>query len=155
MKQEVIVSESYAKNKNKYKNYGHSLGISMFHIEWCTKYRYKMFGKLKYRNMIAACIRQAAMKNGIKLLELEVEPEHVHCVVEFAFSKSLSQVFQFLKGGSSKRFFQFAEKTRLRYPRGHLWSEGKFAASVGFIQVDAARDYVKNQASHHDTTFAF
>lgn len=72
MKQEIIVSESYTKNRSKYKSYGHSVGISMFHIEWCTKYRYKMFGKLKYRNMMAACIRQVAVKHGIKLLELEV-----------------------------------------------------------------------------------
>jgi len=33
----------------------------------------------------------------------------------------------------------------LRYPRGHLWSPGKFAASLGFIQVDAAKEYVRNQ----------
>ena len=153
MKQEVIVSESYAKNKDKYKSYAHSVGVSMFHLEWCTKYRYKIFRKLKYRNMIAACIRQSAVKNGIKLLELEVEPEHVHCIVEFDFSKSLSQVFQFLKGGSSRKFFQIAEKMKLRYPRGNLWSKGKFAASVGFIQVDVARDYVRNQAKHHETIF--
>lgn len=77
----------------------------------------------------------------------------MHCVVEFGFSKSLSEIFQLLKGGSSRKFFQVAEKMKLRYPRGHLWSVGKFAASVGFVQVDIARDYVKNQAKHHDTTF--
>ena len=50
-------------------------------------------------------------------------------------------------------FFQFAEKTRLRYPRGHLWSRGKFASSVGFVQLDVVKEYVRNQSEHHETKF--
>ncbi len=70
----------------------------MLHLEWVTKYRYKIFRKLKYRNIMAACIKQSAMRNGIKLIELEVEPEHVPCVIEIDFNKSLFWAFQILKG---------------------------------------------------------
>jgi len=121
------------------------------HLEWVTKYRYKMFGKTKYRNLMEACIRRAASRNGIKIIEIDVQPEHVHCIVEVNFSVSVSKVFQLLKGGSARLFFQFAEKTRLRYPRGHLWGRGKFVSSVGFIQLDKVRDYVRNQSAHHST----
>jgi len=137
----------------QYKRNEHSVGTSMFHLEWCTKYRYKMFRKIKYKNLITACIRQAALRNKIKLIELEVEPEHVHCIVEFKFSISVSKVLQFLKGGSARLFFQFAEKTRLRYPRGQLWSRGSFASSVGFVQLDVVKEYVKKQSEHHNTIF--
>ena len=64
-----------------------------------------MFGKIKYRNLIEACIRRAASRNGIKIIEIDVQPEHVHCVVEVSFSISVSKVLQLLKGGSSKLFF--------------------------------------------------
>jgi len=40
-------------------------------------------------------------------------------------------------------------KARLRYPKGHLWSRGKFWASLGFIQVEQAREYVRSQLAHH------
>ena len=109
-----------------------------------------MFGKIKYKNLITACIRQAASRNGIKIIEIDVQPEHVHCVVEVSFSISVSKVFQLLKGGSARLFFQFHEKAKLRYPKGHLWGRGKFASSVGFVQLDKVRDYVRNQSEHHN-----
>ena len=138
---------------NQYKHLEHSVGVMMLHLEWVTKYRYKMFGKIKYKNLITACIRQAATNNGIKIIEIDVQPEHVHCVVEVSFSISVSKVFQLLKGGSARLFFQFHEKARLRYPRGHLWGRGKFASSIGFVQLDVVRNYVRNQSEHHDTEF--
>ena len=134
---------------NKYHKINHSVGVVMLHLEWCTKYRYKMFGKIKYKNLITACIRRSASRHNIKVIELEVQPEHIHCVVEVSFTMSVSKTLQLLKGGSSKLFFEFHEKARLRYPRRHLWSRGKFASSVGFVQLDVVREYVKNQEEHH------
>jgi len=138
---------------NEYKRTDHSVGVMMLHLEWCTKYRYKMFRKIKYKNLLTACIRQSASRHGIKIIELDVQPEHIHCVVEVSFSMSVSKTLQLLKGGSSKLFFEFHKKARLRYPRGHLWSRGKFASSVGFVQLDVVKNYVRNQSEHHETKF--
>jgi len=30
---------------NEYERRAHSVGISIWHFEWCSKYRYKAFGK--------------------------------------------------------------------------------------------------------------
>ena|SRR6056297_2340789 len=136
---------------NQYKHLNHGVGVMMLHLEWVTKYRYKMFRKTKYRNLMEACIRRSASRNGIKIIEIDVQPEHVHCVVEVGFSISTSRVLQILKGGSSRLFFQFHKKARLRYPKGHLWSRGKFASSVGFVQLDVVKEYVKNQSVKHST----
>ena len=129
---------------NQYSRNSHSVGVVMLHLQWCTKYRYKVFGKFKYKNLVSACIRKTASRNKIKIIELEVEPEHVHCVVEVSFTISTSKVLQILKGGSAKLFFEFAPKMRLRYPRGHLWSRGKFASTIGFVQFDQVTEYVRN-----------
>ena len=136
---------------NQYKRTDHSVGVMMLHLQWCTKYRYKMFGKIKYKNLLEACVRRSASRNNIKIIEMDVQPEHVHCVVEVSFSMSVSKVLQLLKGGSSKLFFEFHKKARLRYPRGHLWSRGKFASSIGFVQLDVVRNYVRNQSVKHST----
>ena len=151
MQTQLQLSDSFV--KNEYKRNDHSIGVVMLHLEWCTKYRYKMFGKIKYRNLISACIRRSASRNKIKILELDVQPEHVHCVVEVSFTMSVSRTTQILKGGSSKLFFEFHKRARLRYPRGHLWSRGKFASSVGFVQLDVVKEYVRNQSEHHQTKF--
>ena len=140
------LSESY---ETKYEHYAHSVGTLMFHLQWCTKYRYKMFRKLENAKLLEACIRRSASRNEIKIIELNVQPEHVHCIVLVKFSFSVSKTLQILKGGSAKLFFEHKKKAKLRYPRGHLWSRGKFASSVGFVQLDVVQNYVRNQEGHH------
>ena len=150
MENQLQPSENF---DNKYEHHDHSVGKMMMHLEWCTKYRYKMFGKEEYRNLITACIRRAASLHQISMIEINVQKEHVHCVVSVSFTLSASKVLQLLKGISSKLFFEYHKRARLRYPRGHLWSRGKFASSVGFVQLDAVKDYVRNQSVHHKTKF--
>lgn len=146
MEYQIQISENYAE---KYERSSHSVGISMWHFEWCTKYRYKMFGKEDQRNLVSACIRRAASMHEIKIIELNVQPEHVHCVVGISLTMTPVKALQILKGVSARLFFIHNEKARLRYPKGHLWSVGKFAASLGFIQLDVAKIYVRNQDEHH------
>jgi putative transposase len=134
---------------NQYEKRAHSVGISIWHFEWCTKYRYKMFKKFEYCNLITACIRRAASLHKIKIVVLSVEPEHIHCEVELTLAMSPSMALQILKGLSAKLFFEFHKRARLRYPKGHLWSAGKFAASVGFIQRDVVTAYIQGQKEHH------
>ena len=134
---------------NEYERRAHSVGISIWHFEWCTKCRYKMFKKFEYCSLITACIRRAASLHKIKIIVLSVMPEHIHCEVELSLAMSPAMALQILKGLSAKLFFEFHTRARLRYPKGHLWSRGKFAASVGFVQMDVVTEYVKNQKEHH------
>ena len=145
---EQNLSWNYA---NQYEKRSHSVGISMWHFEWCTKYRYRMFIKEHMKNLVTACIRRTASIHGIKIIELSVEPEHVHCSIGLKLSMSPSTALQILKGLSAKLFFTFCEKARLRYPRGHLWSRGKFATSTGFTKIEVINEYVRNQYQHHKT----
>ena len=144
MEMQIPLNRSYEKNE-------HGVGISIQHLMWRTKYRYKMFGKEEQRNLMQACIRRAASLHVIKIIELNVQPEHVHCIAGLPFTMSPSAALQILKGISARLFFQHKEKARLRYPKGHLWSRGKFSASVGFVQIDVVQNYVKNQGSGNRT----
>jgi putative transposase len=144
MKQ-ILLSESYV----GYKKRAHSVGVSFWHMEWCTKYRYKMMRKHENEKLMEACVRRKAFEHGIKILNISVEKEHVHTVVELKLNMTPSWALQILKGGSSYLFFRKKPNCRLRYPKGHFWSPGKFASSVGFIELDAARTYVMNQKKHY------
>ena len=144
MKNQTKLSE----NQQEYVRRAHSVGISIWHFEWISKYRYKMFGKEEYCNLIGACIRRAASEHGIKINVLAVQAEHVHCEIELTFAMSPSWALQILKGRSSYLFFRFHERARLRYPKGHLWGVGKFAASIGFVQQDVVTEYIRNQKEH-------
>ena len=151
MQKQILLSESYERNKDKYERGNHHVGISMWEFEWCPKYRYKMFRKWKYKKLVEACIRRAASEHGIKWIELNVQPEHIQGTASIPLTMSPSKALQLLKGRSAFLFFKNHEKARLRYPKGHLWSRGRFAASLGFVQVEVVNEYVRNQDEHHGT----
>lgn len=135
--------------ENKYTRHAHSVGDNFWHIEWCPKYRYDMFKKFKYKNLAEACVRKAATEHHITIHELQVMPDHAHAVITIPNTMSIAQAKQLLKGRSSYLFFRMHEKARFRYPRGHLWSGGTFATSVGYSDLPTTLQYVHDQAVHH------
>ena len=131
-------------------HYNHKVGINFWHINWQTKYRYKMFAKLKYKNLCEACIRKAASRHSIKIHFISVMPDHLHMLSTLPKGMSDEKAMQILKGGSAFSFFKNHPKARLRYPRGNLWSRGGTAVTVGYNQLSDTALYILNQAKHHD-----
>ena len=127
----------------------HANGRSTWHIEWCTKYRYKIFSTEKNKNLCRIALQEAAKKSATEILELEVEPEHLHLIAEIPLTKSPVEAIRDLKSLSARILFRLLPKLRYRYPKRRLWSRGKFAISVGNITLDKAKEYVKNQKAHH------
>jgi putative transposase len=140
------MSISFAK---LYEKQNRSVGIAFWHIQFCTKYRFKMFSKLKYKNLIQACIKRVCFKHNIKIIVLNVLPDHIHLIAKVSVNSNPSKLLQLIKGGSSYLFFKYHPKARFRYPCGHLWSPGKFIASVGFTDLDFTISYVLHQEEHH------
>ena len=135
--------------KLEYQRINSAVRESLWHLCWCTKYRYKVFRKLQHKNLAEACIRKAASSHNIEILEIKVMPEHVHLIIRLPCRLSIEQALQFLKGGSAFTFFRNASKMRLRYPQGHLWSKGKFYTTVGYSDFPTTLDYLINQEQHH------
>ena len=131
------------------KKYAHKVGINFWHIEFTTKYRYKMFGKFKQQHICEASIRRAAHRHGIKVHVLFVLPEHVHMRVSLPHGMTDSEAMNLLKGGSAYYFFKNHPNSRLRLPRGHLWSPGGCVTSVGYNDISTVDNYIINQAEHH------
>ena len=137
----------------EYSRNNHSVGDSIWHMEWCPKYRYKMFRKLEYKSLITACIRKAAHEHDIEIKEINVMPDHLHCITKIPLTMTPSRALQLLKGRSAYLFFRNHPKARLRYPKGHLWSRGKFASSIGFSDIAKTTSYIQNQEIKHNIDF--
>jgi len=135
----------------KLRHYSHKIGINYWHIEFATKYRYKMFGKFKQRNIAQASLRKSCSRHSIKIHTLSVMPEHVHMLVTLPHNITESKAMQLIKGGSAYTFFKNHEKSRLRLPQGHLWSAGGCATTVGYNEYSTVENYIKNQEKHHAT----
>jgi len=129
----------------------HKVGLSCWHLVWTTKYRYKMMQKLENKNLVTAAIRKAAVENGIRVLIMAVMPDHVHALVVLPHGMIDSEAFHVLKGRSAYLIFRHKEHMRLRYPRGHFWSPGGCAVTVGQSDFQKTWNYIQGQEQHHAT----
>lgn len=131
------------------RRYSHKVGLNFWHFEWCTKYRYNMMKRLEIKNLVEASIRKSAREHEIKIHILRVLPDHVHLLASLPKGMLDSQALRLLKGRSSYLIFRNRVNVRLRYPKGHFWSAGSCAVTVGYNDLDAITDYIENQEIHH------
>jgi putative transposase len=134
---------------HKLKHYSHAVGLNFWHLEWCTKYRYNMMKKFSSKNLVQAAIRKAACAHKIKIHVMEVMPDHIHLLVTLPKGMTDSKALNLIKGKSAYIIFRNKPKFRLRYPKGHFWSRGGCAITVGYNSFDKTSKYIESQAEHH------
>ena len=93
----------------QFKKLAHSLYECKYHIVFCPKYRYKIL-----QNEVRKYVEQqiyvlSNQKDKVEVLEINVQEDHVHVVVEIPPKYAVSQFMGFLKGKLALRMFD-------RYP---------------------------------------
>jgi len=131
----------------------HSVGRNLWVFEWCTKYCYRMMRKWENMKLVEACIRQAAHRQGIKIMKIKVLHEHIHMVTSLPKGMKEEDAVRLMKGGSSRNLFQVKERFGLIYPRHHFWSRGYFAHTAGVTDLQTQLDYAESQESHHGVLY--
>lgn len=76
---------------------------------------------------------------------MNVQPDHVHLLIQIPPRQSVSRVVQRLKGGSSRMIREEFPGLEEFLWGGHLWGEGFFAETVGQIEEATLRRYIQNQ----------
>ncbi len=129
-----------------YKNYRHShtVGWCDLHLQFCTKYRYKIFSNAKYKNLCKILIVECCKRHNLTYLDCEVDVDHVHVLVSIPLTMAPTHSLNLVKGYVSHCMFILCPDLVKIYPRGHLWSHGKFAGSVGHITLEKAMTYLEN-----------
>ena len=127
-----------------FKRLSHSIYECKYHIVFCPKYRYRIFKEeiAEYtRQQIYGLCRQ---KELVEVLELSIQPDHVHLVASIPPKYAVSSLIGYLKGKLSIRLFQQYERLGRRYWGRHLWSRGYCVSTVG-LDEEKMRKYVKWQ----------
>jgi putative transposase len=127
-----------------YQKLSHTIYHCKYHIVFCPKYRYRIFtdevGDYTGQQIHHLC-RQ---KDKIEILELNVQPDHVHLVLSIPPKYAVSSVMGFLKGKLALQLFQRYERFGKRYWGRHLWSRRYCVSTIG-LDEDQIRKYVKWQ----------
>jgi len=104
-----------------------------------------MFKREENKKLCEEVLYEVAKRHKIEITELSVMPDHIHTVVGIPPTMSVSKALQLLKGASSHELFKRKPHFRCRYPKGHLWSPGKFYRSVGDTDAETVLQYVRDQ----------
>ena len=123
------------------------------HFVFVTKYRYKMSRNPKTIAVIKKAFYDAAERHKLSIKELSFGEgfAHVHMEVSVPINMTVAKAAQLLKGYSSYIIFKEIPNHRLRYPNGDFWSPGKFYRSVGDVDLETVRDYVRKQDHRQKT----
>ena len=94
----------------QFKRLSHSVYECKYHIVFCPKYRYQIL-----RDEVAEYIRQqiyrlCQQKEGVEVLEMKVQPDHVHLVVSIPPKYAASNFMGYLKGKLATRLFARYER---------------------------------------------
>jgi len=128
----------------QFKKLAHSLYECKYHVVFCPKYRYKIM-----QDEVANYIRQqiyrlSSQKDGIEVVEINVQKDHVHLVVSIPPKYAVSQYMGFLKGKLALQLFDRYPQLRKRYWGQHVWSRGYCVSTVG-LDEERIKKYVKWQ----------
>ena len=116
-----------------------------YHIVFSTKNR-EPWLREDIRERLWPYLGGIARENGMKALEIGGVADHVHLLLSIPASMALSKAVQLIKGGSSHWM-----KETFPNVAGFAWQDGYGAFTVSQSQLEAVREYIRNQEEHHRT----
>jgi len=115
----------------RFKKLSHSLYECKYHIVFCPKYRYRIFEGELGRYVNQQIIQLLRQKELVEVLEQNVQPDHIHLVVEIPPKCSVSGVMGFLKGKLAVKVFKRYPELGKKFWGRHLWARGYCVSTVG------------------------
>jgi putative transposase len=120
-----------------------------YHLVWIPKYRRRfLVGEIAER--LKQILAEIARDYRIRIIAMEVMPDHIHMLVEAPPKYAPSKIAQIFKGISSRRMRQEFLDIIKRYiwKDGTLWAIGYYIGSVSDkVTTELVREYIRNQKS--------
>ena len=135
----------------RFRKLAHSIYECKYHVVFCPKYRYRILrdevGKYVEQLIYQLCEQKA----GIEIVELNVQPDHVHLILWIPPKYAVSSIMGYLKGKIALKVFARYAHIGKQYWGRHFWSRGYCVSTVG-IDEDQIREYVRWQEKQEKQT---
>jgi putative transposase len=108
----------------------------------CPKYRRKVL-----TDAIAARMKELVLSKqaeyGYTVIEMEVQPDHVHLLLDVDPRAGINVVVGKIKGFTSHELRNEFPHLKKRLPT--LWTRSKFISTVGAVRLDVVQQYIESQ----------
>ncbi len=129
---------------SKFKKLSHTIFQCKYHVVWCPKYRFRIL-KGEVAKQVETSIRSLCEWKRVEVMELNIQEDHVHVILEIPPKLSVSEVMGILKGKTAIKLFKsFSGMKKNPYWGNHFWSRGYCVSTIG-LDEEKIRKYVKYQ----------
>ncbi len=125
-----------------YQHEQHTVHLIMYHIIWCPKRRQKvLIGKVAER--LAQLIGEVATENAWEVLQLAIQPDHVHLFLRANPYTLPTDIARLIKGRSSRVLREEFPHVK-RMPS--LWTRSTFYSTAGNVSASVIEHYIERQS---------
>ncbi|MDS0477235.1 IS200/IS605 family transposase [Natrinema sp. 1APR25-10V2] len=112
-----------------------------YHIVWVPKYRQSvLIGEVADR--VRTILHEIADDKGLEVIDLTVQPDHIHLFVSSPPIHAPSLLANWFKGISSRKYnhhYADNEGEKIR------WARGCYAGTAGHVSSETIQDYIQRQ----------
>ena len=132
---------------SEYLYLSHNVSNLVYHLVFPAKYRRVVFDNKKIEEHLRQiCLEIEKRYDYIIFLEIGVDKDHVHFLVQSTPNYAPSKIVQIIKSITSRQIYVECPEVKKKLWGGQFWSDGYFVATVGKNQnEEVTREYVKNQ----------
>ena len=127
--------------EQKYRSTRHAKYVCNYHLVWIPKYRKRILTE-EVKKDLNEIIYSIAIDHDIKILQLNIMPDHVHLFISTVPRYSPSYLANLLKGVS-------ARKLGMKHPelkrKDGIWTRSYFISTHGHVSSDTIKKYIEEQ----------
>ena len=140
-------------NNSRYINMSHNTSNLVYHVVCPAKYRRIVFGENVEEHLRQICLGIELRYDYIKFLEIGVDKDHVHFLIQSTPNYAPAKLVQIIKSITARQIFVECPEVKKKLWGGEFWTDGYFVSTVGKNQNETTiRDYVRNQGKQ-DTEY--
>ena len=128
-----------------YNSKNHSKFILRYHIILVCKYRKNLM--IQYGEFVKENMLSISQKYDFTILEIEVDKNHIHLLVESEPKISPLMIVRVLKQQITIRLWnKFSDKlSKYFWKERTFFTDGYFVSTIGEVSTETLRKYIQNQ----------
>ena len=134
---------------SEYIHKSHNVTVLLYHLVFPAKYRRAVFDPGVDEVLHQICL-DLEQRYQVKFLEIGVDKDHVHFLVQSVPTYSVTKVVTLIKSLTAREIFRRCPQVKKQLWGGEFWTDGYFASTVGKHGNEALiGQYVKKQGQKY------
>ena len=134
--------------QSNYWQLSHNVSNLVYHFVCPAKYRRVVFDGSVEESLRQICEGIELRYEWIEFLEIGVDKDHVHFLIQSTPDHSPSEIIRTVKSLTARRIFAEHPEVKKKLWGGEFWTDGYFVSTVGKNTTESIiREYVKNQGT--------